>query len=353
MRILPTISSRALLVVSVLITGCSESNDKKDVATGDQANGSGENKSKAVGDTASVSLPVLPISLAAATGKTAATIHETEECPFLSDEVPLSVKSPKPLVRSRVSNEGCTWSGMGFVVELKIEATDSAKPFAERHYNMDKKTAVKKLAGPGQDAVLLSHTTWGRPIAYAMGFKQKDKSIFIKMTGLKTDEATLSAIAKEVATRLPTAKSVEAQFRETKPAFDHCSVLNDDSAKALFGAPVDAAVSKNGYAGGCTYKVMVKTAQGYTTLELSTYISPAGKVTPEALVGQAGSAMAKGYDLPVVKKSETNKFATYYSHTAFVQGAMVQVQASDSEMKERSAEVKTVLANVLSRLKSP
>ncbi len=300
---------------------------------------------------AQAALPETPISLADASGKTPPTVKPMSPCPFLSDKTALAgVRSRHKIVLSRVSNTRCVWKkNAGFALTVQIEPLAGARPFAERHYNSDGKTQVDSLAGPGKDAVLLSHTTWGKPIAYALGFKLNDKAVFIKATGLKTTGDRLQPLANEIAKQLPGAPAITEQYRETIAAFDNCTIWDKKSFLAALSLPADTAY---------------KTSAGKTFCQFN--IGPKGKYGPELGASiefgsvrkrywkkmiKKGATALDGYPHPVLFRTFGDQHGNAWSMVADINGTQASISMTDRSGVDRSAHMKALMKNLLGRLR--
>lgn len=259
------LSCVAFLAVTVI--GCSGDNsDQANSGTPELESADGSNKSVPRKSTpVALDLPSTPIDRALFLGLKKAEIAPVGPCPFLSDETALgTAKRSDKLVRRKVSNEECYWSqNLGFSVSVKVEPLADAKPLRDRAYNMDSPPIFDAQPGPGSNALILKDTVWdeeGRP--YAMGFEQDGKLVTIYVTGLSTEPARLIATANEVATKLPTAPTIEAQPGQPE-TFDVCAVWSEATMTAVAGIPVTAVKQS----GTCTWKA------GDTSISLGVFSS--------------------------------------------------------------------------------
>jgi len=166
-------------------------------------------------------------------------VKEAAPCPFLSDKTVLKiVKANRNLKRRKTSNKYCYWSkNLGFSIKLTVEPLTTAKPIGERAYNLENKPVLKNQPEPGNNAVVLYDTTWGKERAYAISFEQDGNLIMIYVTGMSTDAERLTVAAKEVASKLPTAPILEVQ-QEKVNAFNMCSTWSESDIEAIIGTPV-------------------------------------------------------------------------------------------------------------------
>ncbi len=296
-------------------------------------------------------LPDFPISLDAANGKTAPTVEPMDECPFLSDKTALAgVKGGVRIDRQSVSNTKCVWNkGLGFSLVVQVEPAAGARPFAERHYNMDGKTQVDELPGPGKEAVLLSHTSWGKPIAYALGFKQGEHAVFIKATGLRTNAAMLQPVADEVASRLPKAPKIAEQQRKTTPAYQNCSTWDKNSLLALLELPAD---TKSGVIQGntyCNYEFGNKGQAGHE-YQASVSFSTLRKSNWKKQIDKYGAKTVDGFKYPVLSRSFEDKWGKVWTLMADVNGTQATVSVTDRKGNDRAGQTRALMENLLKRL---
>lgn len=204
----------------------------------------------------SVALPTTPLNRDALFGLIAETIVETAPCPFLSDSTAIATADTNyEMVRREVSNEECRWSkNAGFSIRVSVAPIATATPLKDRAYNLDTPPVLKEQAGPGANAVILYDTAWDKERPYAMGFEQGDKLVEIFVTGMETDPARLTATAEEVAAELPTAPTIEKQYREIKAALDFCTIWSDESLGSLFGITAEESLYSAPYGqAGCKW----------------------------------------------------------------------------------------------------
>lgn len=189
----------------------------------------------------SAALPTTALDRDALFGLTSETIVETAPCPFLSDSTAVATaETDYELLRREVSNKECRWSkNAGFSVIVSVAPVATATPLRDRAYNLDTPPVVKDQSGPGESAVILYDTAWENERPYAMGFEQGDQLVTIFVTGLETDPARLTATAEEVASKLPTAPTIERQYREIVPAMETCAIWPDESIRSLIGATAE------------------------------------------------------------------------------------------------------------------
>lgn len=293
-----------------------------------------------------------PIPLDDASGKTPPVATETAPCPFLSDDTALSaIRTRQPLPRFSVSNTRCVWKrNAGFRLDVTIEPAASAKPFAERHYNMDRKTQVDAIPGPGTDAVVLSHTSWGKPIAYALGFKLADNAVFIRATGLRTTGEQLHQAAREIAQRLPNAAPIEAQQRLTRPAFDNCTTWTAQSLAGLLELPASQPVRNESGNTYCSWLFGKKGSAGYPHRVGISY-GRYSKGNWKKLQRKRGATLQDGFGKPVLKHVIRDDYGHVVSLIAQLGKRQVSVSVTDRTGNARDAEVAKLMDNVLARLK--
>jgi len=181
-----------------------------------------------------------------------------DPCPFLSDATALagSKQSTFVLRRNSVSNEKCRWSkNAGMYVSVLIEPLAEAKPNEERFYNLDTPPVLKPQSGPGENAVILYDTAWDKENPYSMSFDQNDKRVNVWISGLKTDESRLRAIADEVAEKMPNAPRVKEQQVETVSGFDACSIWSEESLRAMFAQQESEEIESNLEYSGCRWNI--------------------------------------------------------------------------------------------------
>ncbi len=166
-------------------------------------------------------------------------VKEAAPCPFLSDEAAVAIaKTDWILKRRETSNNLCYWSkNLGFSIKVTVEPLATAKPLRERVYNLATPPVLKEQQEPGSNAVILYDTAWDKEQAYALSFEQNNKLIMIYVTGMATDAARLTAAAKEVADKLPTAPTLDSHKNIASP-FNICTTWNEADIEAIIGAPV-------------------------------------------------------------------------------------------------------------------
>lgn len=204
----------------------------------------------------SAALPTTPLDRDALFGLTSETIVETAPCPFLSDATAIATAETNyELIRREVSNQECRWSkNAGFSVVVSVAPVATATPLRDRAYNLETPPVVKEQPGPGDAAVILYDTAWENERPYAMGFEQGDDLVTIFVTGLETDPDRLTVTAEEVAAKLPTAPTIEQQYREIVPALETCAIWSDENIGALIGATVDDGLYSSAYGtAGCKW----------------------------------------------------------------------------------------------------
>lgn len=205
---------------------------------------------------ASVALPTTSLNREALFGLVSETIVETAPCPFLSDSTAIATADTNhELLRREVSNEECRWSmNAGFSIRVSVDPLATATPLKDRAYNLDTPPVLKDQPGPGEGAVILYDTAWDKERPYAMGFEQGDQLVEIFVTGMETDPARLTATAEEVAAKLPTAPTIERQYREVRPALDFCSIWSKESLGSLIGVAAEEDLRSSPYGrAGCKW----------------------------------------------------------------------------------------------------
>lgn len=220
----------------------------------ESADGSADDHASEQG--AGAALPTTPLNRDALFGLVAETVKETAPCPFLSDTTAVATAETNyELVRREVSNEACRWSkNAGFSVVVSVAPAATATPLRDRVYNLDTPPVVKDQPGPGDAAVILYDTAWEKERPYAMGFEQDEKLVTIFVTGLETDPVRLAATAEEVAAKLPTAPTIEKQYREIVPALEFCEIWSEESVGSLIDATPENGLHSAVYgAAGCKW----------------------------------------------------------------------------------------------------
>lgn len=203
-----------------------------------------------------ITLPTAPLDRDALFGLVSETIVETAPCPFLSDTTAVATaETDYELLRREVSNEECRWSkNAGFSVIVSVAPVATATRLKDRAYNLETPPVVKEQPGPGEAAVILYDTAWETERPYAMGFEQGDALVTIFVTGLETDPVRLTATAQEIATKLPTAPTIERQYREILPAFEFCATWPDESVGSLTGMTAEDGLYSAAYGkAGCKW----------------------------------------------------------------------------------------------------
>jgi hypothetical protein len=190
-------------------------------------------------------LLTVPLNKQEFLGLTEPAVKVAAPCPFLSDEAATAVvKSSWELKRRETSNEQCYWSkNLGFSVKLTIEPLATAKPVAERAYNLDSPPILKSQVEPGNNATVLYDTVWDKERPYAISFELDNKLVMIFVTGMSTDAELLTTAAKEVAAKLPT-ESIAASIQDEPVEFDMCSIWHESQMAALIGSPINVTKGK-------------------------------------------------------------------------------------------------------------
>ncbi len=167
------------------------------------------------------------------------TAKEAAPCPFLSDTTAVeTAKTSWVLKRRETSNERCYWSkNQGFSIKVTVEPLATAKPVQERVYNLESPPVLKDQPEPGNNAVILYDTVWDNERPYAMAFELDNKLVWISVTGMATDAKRLTATAKEVAEKLPTAPKLDQRQNNTD-TFSLCSTWSEAEIAAIIGSPV-------------------------------------------------------------------------------------------------------------------
>lgn len=205
---------------------------------------------------ANIALPTTPLNRDAMFGLISETVMETGPCPFLSDETAIATADTnRELLRREVSNEVCRWSvNAGFSIRASVAPLATATPLKDRPYNIDTPPVIKDQPGPGDAAVILYDTAWDKEQPYAMGFEQGDKLVEIFVTGMETDEARLTKTAMEIAEKLPTAPTIEHQYREILLAQDFCAIWPNDSLGSAISVTTDEGLRNAAYGqAGCKW----------------------------------------------------------------------------------------------------
>jgi len=172
-------------------------------------------------------------------------IKEAAPCPYLSDQAALAaVKTNWTLKRRQTSIDECYWSkNLGFSIKLTVEPLGTAKPVREQVYNLEHPPVLKEQSAPGQNAVVLYDTAWGKERAYAVSFEQEKKLVMLYVTGLNTDANRLMAAALEVSSKLSSAAVLEQQSESVE--FNMCSTWNKSEIETIIGSPIRLNGSKD------------------------------------------------------------------------------------------------------------
>lgn len=166
-------------------------------------------------------------------------VKEAVPCPYLSDEAATAVSSKDfQLKRRKTSNKRCYWSkNQGFSVELTVEPLATAKPIKDRVYNLESPPVLKDQPAPGSNAVVLYDTTWDKELAYAIAFEKDNQLVMLKVTGMPTDAALLTAAAEEVSNKLSTAAVITEQA--SSGTFDMCATWAANDIEKIIGSAVN------------------------------------------------------------------------------------------------------------------
>lgn len=237
-------------------TAESGAGDAEDQSATETSHSASAAEASAAQPVAPATLPTALLDREALLGRVEDVVVETAPCPFLTDSTAIATADTnRELLRREVSNEACRWSvNAGFSIRVSVESVATATPMKDRAYNLDTPPVLKEQATPGENAVFLYDTAWDNERPYALGFEQNGKLVEIFVTGMDTDPARLTATAEEVAATLPTAPSIEQQYREIRPALDLCTVWSDESVGSLIVATADEGVHSAPYGqSGCKW----------------------------------------------------------------------------------------------------
>lgn len=201
----------------------------------------GTDQSASASNESGAQLTSTPISFADAVGDNS-EMQEAGPCPFVSDKTIIaSVRSSFEITRNEVSGSKCRWAyNAGFAIEVTIEDAATARPVAQRRYNMDIDPVLEPQSGPGKNAVVLNDTAFGNPLPYAYSFEQDGRLVFMSYTGFKTNTAIMRPAADEIARRMGDAPEMEAQRRELIVPFEACEVWSEGDIKLAFEAGAGA-----------------------------------------------------------------------------------------------------------------
>ena len=273
---------------------------------------------------ANLDLLSTPLDKQAFLGLIEPKVKEAAPYPFLSDEAAIAaVKTRRTLKRRETSNESCYWSkNLGFSIKVTVEPLATAKPVRERAYNLETPPVLKNQPEPGNNAVVLYDTAWGKELAYAISFEQDDKLVMIYVTGMSTDATRLTAAAKEVASKLPTAPILEDP-KDDADAFNMCATWKDSDIEAVIGAPVQ------GSRGTLDCKWETGTGMDLKQVRVMIY---SGKYYPW------DSLLAEGArDIPNIgerglmeRKRKKSKMPAHVSLKALYKGKLVSITVTDT-----------------------
>lgn len=299
--------------------------------------------------TTNAALSTAPLNRQALLGDISETIVETAPCPFLSDSTAIATAETNyELIRREVSNEECRWSkNAGFSVRVSVAPVATATPLKDRAYNIDTPPVLKAQPGPGTNAVILYDTAWDKELPYAMGFQQSDKLVEIFVTGLETDPARLTATAQEVAAKLPTAPTIEHQYREIKPALDYCTIWSTESLGALVGTAADESLRNAVYGkAGCKWDV----GYGSDAKSVSLARYKQGDTKLDKILEMGGQTVANFGDRSVI--------LTRPATDGYAGDTAIWVEVGDQQLnltvtgtiKDHDKVAKTLMENLLARI---
>ncbi len=200
-----------------------------------------ENSNEAAQTNEAVELGRAPISLETAlSDQIVSPSMATDACPYLSDATAIStVRNSDDFQLRTASNSKCVWNrNIGFEIAVTVEAAASAKPIAQRLYNLDNPPIIAPQSGPGLNAAVALDPTWNErdPRPYAFGFNLDDRYVFIRTTGVRTSVEQLRKTADEIAAKLPSAPEVSGGVVAVPPAaFDVCGIWSEAALRDLFG----------------------------------------------------------------------------------------------------------------------
>lgn len=343
----------AALVLITALPGCDSNNATAEVVN--EGQGSAAASSSAAASTATsttkaaVSLGDSPINYQAALGRVPAVVSMPGPCPFLSDEGAKSaVKTSYELERKEVSNAGCRWSyNAGFSIEVTVKPIDESIPVAQRRYNIGVDTQLDPQAGPGNNAVLVSDTAFGKPVPFGYGFELDDDAVFIHVTGLQTDKDRLAVTAAEIAQKLPNAPLIEAQRRSESVTFEPCSIWQNQAVQHTLQLADDDAVSSHASGNSCIYKAFGGDSGMATTLTVRIGELD-GSYHAKAIA--RGHEDVSGFEFPVSATIEESDFGTYTKITGYLDGGAVEIFILDASKAQHKDASKQLLQNIASRV---
>lgn len=342
----------ATFALGVSLTGC-DSDSTPDSAPANHANSTSndahENAASApAADKGKAAMSSSAINLDAAFGRVAPVVTEVGACPFLSDEGALSsVKTSYELTRREVSNSVCRWSyNAGFSLVVTVEPVDKALPVEQRRYNLGVDTQIDSQPGPGNNAVLVSDTAWGRPIPFGYGFEIDGSAVFVRVTGMKTDQARLSATAQEIANLLPNAPAIEQQQRTETAPFSPCSVWSKDDIQNVMAPLKFSPFSSHASGNSCIYEAYGE-ANG-SSLQLTVRFGELdAKYHAKAI--ERGDEDVSGFEFPVSASVEPSDFGTYTKLTGYVDGGAIELLVLDKANATHRDVTEQLLRNLASR----
>ena len=296
-----------------------------------------------------VSLGSASINLDAALGRIPAVVAAVGPCPFLSDDAARStVKTSFELERRQVSNSECRWSyNAGFSLKVTVDPIDNVTPLEERRYNIGVDTELDPQSGPGENAALVSDTAWGKPVPFGYGFELDDNAIFIRVTGMKTDNERLRATADEIAELLPNAPVIEAQRRTESVAFQPCSVWQNEAIQSALQPVKYSPISSHSSGNSCIYKAYGEDSGKALTLTVR-FGELDAKYHAKAI--EKGDEDVQGFEFPTSASIEASNFGTYTKITAYVDGGAIEIFILDGANVEHKDKTRRLLQNVASRL---
>jgi len=335
----------AACILATTLSGCgsdSTTNDGQDLPT--QSSGS-----ESTVDKKSIALSLAAIDLDAALGRVPPVVTEPGPCPFLSDETAKSTaKTSYELVRREVSNSKCRWSyNAGFSIVVTVEPINKSVPIEQRRYNLDVKTELKAQTGPGTNANLVSDTAWGKPIPFGYGFEHNENAIFIRITGMKTDQERLRTTADEIARLLPNAPVIEPQSRTQSVTFEPCSVWQNEATQHALGLANDNPLSSQPSGNSCIYKAYGDGNGNALTLTVR-FSELDVKYYAKAI--DRGEEDVKGFDFPATSSIEESGFGTYTKLVGYVDGGAIEIFILDEANVEHKEVTRKLLKNLAARI---
>lgn len=341
----------AALILITALPGCDSNSATAEVVNEGQGSAAVSSSSAASAEKSAVSLGDNLINYQAALGRVPAVVSMPGPCPFLSDDGAKSaVKTTYELERKEVSNSGCRWSyNAGFSIEVTVKPIDESIPVAQRRYNLGVDTELDTQDGPGNHAVLVSDTAFGKPVPFGYGFELNDDAIFIHVTGMQTDKKRLSATAVEIAKMLPDAPVIEPQRRSESVTFEPCSIWQNQAIQNALQLADNDTVTSHASGNSCIYKAYGGDSGMATTLTVR--IGELDVAYHKKAI-ERGHAVVTGFDFPVSATIEESDFGTYTKIVGYLDGGAIEIFILDAAKAQHKDVSKQLLQNVASRIES-